>query len=112
EASGKEPRIADPAAFGEYLKREHLMLRRTREEVGRELPELQQIVVPMEVELDAETNRQARDYARVLLSQVTGASKAKFQAAGGLDTLIRKATGIAKAKEVARFVEILLDSGE
>lgn len=37
-SDGREPAITEPAAFGRYLVRERLMLRRTRDEVGRELP--------------------------------------------------------------------------
>jgi SNF2 family DNA or RNA helicase len=59
--------VADPAALGTYLRDAGLMLRRTRKEVGRELPEV--VRVPHTVEADEE-----------VLDKLTGVAKAPYVA--------------------------------
>jgi SNF2 family DNA or RNA helicase len=105
--------IKDPKAFGAYAREIGLMLRRTRSEVGRELPPL--TVVPHVVDSDSKAleNIQgaAAELARVILTQ-GGAPVAKMQAAGEFDWRLRQATGIAKAPYVAEFIRMLVESGE
>nr|WP_255633191.1 SNF2-related protein [Demequina sp. TTPB684] len=105
--------VREPAALGEYLRREGLLLARTRKEVGRELPQV--VKVPHTVESDpaaltAITGDAAR-LAEVILAQGTTRQE-RFQAAGELDWKVRQATGIAKAPYVAEFVKMLLESEE
>ena len=114
-ASGgdKKAQLADPAAFGEYLTSSGLMLRRTRKEVGRELPPIQRIPYIIDCDPDEirEANTTAADLAKIILSQSADPTS-RFNASGRLDALIRQATGVAKAPYVAEFVKMLLEQGE
>lgn len=107
-----KPRIQDPKAFGSYLREHHLMIRRTRNDVGRELPGLTKIthfVDPDSREFVKSDNR-ARELARLILQ---GSNKGdKFMAAGEFDALMRQTTGISKAVPVAAFVDMIIKSGE
>lgn len=110
----RTPRINDPKAFGTYLRDAGVMLRRTREEVGRELPELTR--VPHHVDCDTsyldDVESAATELARVIMTQNPTAQGEKFRAAEELSNLVRQATGIAKAPYVAEFVRLLVESGE
>lgn len=101
--------VGDTAALGEYLREQGLLLRRTRAEVGRELP------VPTETVLTIDSDTKAIDAAMVdvvtLAEQVlTGDRTERFVSAGQMDMRLRKATGIDKAPHVAAFVRLLLES--
>jgi len=106
--------VTDPARFGAYLRREGIMLRRTRAEVGRELPELTKI--PHTIEADTavldKLKGTAIDLAKVILSHNEQYRGEKMHAAGEFDVLMRQATGIAKAPYTAEFVRILVENGE
>ncbi len=103
--------ITDPEAFGHYMRNEHQMLRRTRKEVGRELPKVTRIV--QDVEFDAKVFEQglsaAEELARITLS---GTFLERGQAARAFDLRLRQATGLAKAPYVAEFTRMLVESGE
>lgn len=110
----EKPKLKDAEQFGAYLRREGIMLRRTRYEVGRELPALSKI--PYEIESDgkvlASITGDAVLLARTILASNESYKGEKMQAAGELDQLVRQATGIAKAPFVAEFVRLLVESGE
>lgn len=110
----RHARIKDPKAFGTYLRDAGLMLRRTREDVGRELPDLTR--VPHHVDCDTkrleDIDSAASELARVILSQNPLARGERFRAAEELSHLVRQATGIAKAPFVADFVRLLVEGGE
>lgn len=113
EAGGKA-RLSDAKEFGAYLRREGIMLRRTRADVGRELPALSKIIHEVEADsaaLDA-LKTDAVALAKIVLRHNEQFRGEKMQAAGEFDALMRQATGIAKAPYVAEFVKLLLDSGE
>lgn len=103
--------IADPSAFGAYLREQAIMIRRTREDVGRELPPL--TIVPHTVESDDAFDAVdgVSELATYILSR-SGAAFDQMKARGELDWKLRQATGIAKAKYVAGFVRMLVESGE
>lgn len=90
------------------------MLRRTRAEVGRELPALTKI--PHTIDTDravidkAETAALA--LARVVLAHNERFAGEKMKASGELDALVRQATGVAKAPHVAEYVRMICDNGE
>jgi SNF2 family DNA or RNA helicase len=109
---GDKARIADTEQFGAYLRREGIMLRRTRQEVGRELPELTKVIHAVEADDKALDNLKgdAIALAKVVLAHNESYRGERMNAAGKLDSLIRQATGIAKAPYVAEFVKLLLDS--
>ena len=109
-----EKSINDPKAFGEHLRREGLMIRRTRKDVGRELPPLS--IIPQTVECDtaalARIKGSAVELARIILAQAQRSQSERFRASGEFDMLLRQSTGIAKAPYVAEFVRMLVESGQ
>lgn len=111
---GDKARIADTAQFGAYLRREGIMLRRTRADVGRELPELQKIPHTIEADTNVlnELKGNAVELAKIVLRHNEQFRGEKMQAAGEFDMLMRQATGIAKAPYVAEFVRLLVENGE
>lgn len=106
-------RVTDPATLGTYLRAAGLMIRRTRKDIGREIPALTR--VRHVVECDPDSIRRATadvaELARRVLDRI-GSNLERMQAAGELDYRLRQATGIAKAGAVADFVRLLVDSGE
>lgn len=106
-------RVKDPQGLGIYLREQGVMLRRTREDVGQELPEI--VVVPHVVDTDSDLlERLTGDVvalADVILARDTGRTE-RFRASGELDWRMRRATGLAKAPYVADFVRLLLESEE
>lgn len=105
--------IRDPSAFGTYLRDTGLMLRRTRAEVGRELEDLQNIIIDVEVDMDC--IKAVEDISVKLARILTNPSQwrgDKMHAGGELSYKLREATGLAKAKFVADFVTTLVESGE
>jgi hypothetical protein len=104
--------VKDPAALGTYLRDQGLLLRRTRKDVHRELPD------PIEVEQQVDTDHATidqvaadiADTARILLGLAEATATERFQAAGDVDWRMRQATGIAKAAYVAEFAKLLLES--
>lgn len=113
-APGEKARLKDSKEFGAYLRREGIMLRRTRRDVGRELPELTKVVHEIDADQKALDNLKgdAIALARVVLRHNENFRGEKMQAAGEFDAMMRQATGIAKAPYVVDFVKLLLDSGE
>lgn len=106
-------KVADPAALGTYLREAGLMIRRTRKDVGREIPPL--TVVRHIVECDPKSIERATadvaELARRVIERV-GKPIERMQAASELDWRLRQATGVGKAAAVAEFVRMLVDSGE
>lgn len=109
-----KPAIADPKAFGSYLRDNGYMLRRTRQEVGRELPDL--IKIPHYVEADINAlntvSRSCAELARLILKQGESRKGEKMQASDELSNKLRQATGISKAPYVAEFLKLLVEQDE
>lgn len=113
-AYGGKPRIGDPAALGCYLRDNFLMLRRTRRDVGRELPSLSRVqhsIGSDERELH-KIKATAGALAKIILGRVAAGREERWRAGGEFDMLMRQATGLAKAPYVADFVRLLVESGE
>lgn len=111
DSYGRKVIIKNPQALGTYLRDNFLFLRRTREEVGLELPRINTII--QNVDYDEESVKKFEEIAKVLAIKVTqGSFMERGQAARELDMLARQSTGVAKAKGVAAFVRMLLESGE
>ncbi len=114
--AGKEPMLKDPNALSSYLQQHGMMIRRTRAQVGRELPDAR--IIFHEVKPDDDVYRKmtkgAAELARVMLemSSKNLAKGAQMAAAGQLEAMVYHATGVAKAPYVAKFVQLLLESGE
>lgn len=106
-------KVTDPKALGTYLRDEGILLRRTRAEVGRELPET--ITVEQNVDVDADVLDKLTGNAVAMAQLVLDKSAdrdERFQAAGQLDMRMRHATGVAKAPFAAEFIRLLLESEE
>lgn len=105
--------IQDPAAFGMMLRDAGVFLRRTRADVGQEMPPV--TVVPHTVQSDHrvfdDVAGAAAELARLVLDK-TAERQDRFRASGDLDQMLRQATGLAKAPYVADFVQLLLEDGE
>lgn len=103
--------VNDPVALGTYLREGFLFIRRTREEVGRELPQINKIVHTVGFREDVMEEQE--DLTRLLAIKVTsGSFVERGQAARELDILMRHNTGVAKAWDVAAYVRILLENKE
>jgi len=109
EWTGGGKTVVQPQALGTYLRENLLMLRRTRKEVGMELPPINKIV--HSVGYDENEVIKADKLAKQLAIKVTsGSFMERGQAARELDILVRHATGVSKAKNVAEYVKILLEN--
>lgn len=113
-AGGNKARIQDTEDFGAYLRRSGIMLRRTRAEVGRELPPLTKVVHELEADDSVLKNLdgEAVNLARIVLAHNENAVGERMRASGMFDAMLRQATGVTKAPFVAEFVKLLADSGE
>ena len=105
--------MRDPALLGDHLRREGLILRRTKQEVLTELPPKRRLVQ----EID-EDDRVYRELMRPVI-ELLGSLRALHPEAkerAMLEEQVgrgeRQATGVAKAPFVAAFVRALLDNGE
>ncbi len=105
--------VSDPQALGAYLRECSLMIRRTRADVGRELPPVQSFAeqVPYDEDVMKGLTDDALQLAKVILSAKSGFLE-KGQAARELDIKLRQATGIAKAPFVAEMVMEMVASGK
>jgi SWI/SNF-related matrix-associated actin-dependent regulator 1 of chromatin subfamily A len=104
--------VSDPKMLGEHLRREGLMLRRTKEEVLSELPAKRRIVQEIDSDPGA-FSENMKDVIR-LIGQHDSATdhfeKGRLKREIGQE--VRHATGVSKAPYVAEFVKMLLDAGE
>lgn len=105
--------VRDPALLGDHLRREGLILRRTKQEVLTELPPKRRLVQ----EIDAD-DKVYRELMRPVI-EMLGSLRALHPEArerAMLEEQVgrgeRQATGVAKAPFVAAFVRVLLDNGE
>jgi hypothetical protein len=104
-SAGDKHRIMDPPGFGAWVREQGLMLRRSRKDVGRELPSLVRSV--FEVPLDASDGA---DLEAVAWRALHGRPRDRFVARGDFDHRLRRWTGVAKAPAVADFVDELLET--
>lgn len=116
DLTGRDARkicVADPIALGTHLRETGLMLRRTRKDVGRELPDL--TVIRHVVEVNPERIHEAVASVAELAQRVldrTGSNFELMKWSGEIDYQMRQATGIGKAGSVADLVRLLVESGE
>ena len=106
--------VVKPDVLGDYLRREGLMLRRTKQEVLKELPPKRRLVQ----ELDWNDQVYARLMAPILPQLMrwrgdgTLTASARAMLEESISLRARQATGVAKAPYVCQFVRALLESGE
>jgi SNF2 family DNA or RNA helicase len=111
EWTGNSRTVSNPKALGTYLREQFAFLRRTKRDVGKEMPPVNRIVDM--IEHDEAKLRDIDELAHQLAVRTTvGEFTDRGQAARELDMLVRQQTGIAKAKGVAAFARILVEGGE
>lgn len=104
--------IRDPELLGDYLRREGLLLRRTKKDVAHELPPKRRYVQFIESDegVFKEIIKEAVELAVRSSKASTPFEKGRLE--GEAIRLTRRATGVAKARYVAAFVRTLLEVGE
>jgi len=108
---GSKWRITDPKALGTYMREQHVLLRRTKADVGLQLPKVSRIVE--HIDYDQKAVAAVDDMARMLAIKATsGSFIERGSAARDLDVMMRQTTGVAKAKSVAMFARLLVEAGE
>lgn len=104
--------VVDPGLLGDYLKREGLLLRRTKDQVLKELPPKRRVVqtIDFDTGLYGDLIQKAVEKAMIYdsITEFTERGRVKRE----IENETRQATGIAKAYHVAAFVKMLLDAGE
>ena len=103
--------VAKPELLGEYLRTEGIMLRRTKQEVLKQLPPKRRLV--QEIDWDDALYREmiSPAFSRLrLLDEADESRRALIEDQISQDE--RQATGCAKAPYVCAFVRTLLDGGE
>lgn len=110
----RKARLKDPDAFGSWLREQHIMIRRTRRDVGRELCDLSRVTHAIESDPAAlkDITDSAGELARIILNETAGQRGEKMRASEQFNNLLRQATGISKAPYVAAFVRMLIQNGE
>ena len=106
--------VAKPDLLGQKLRDEGMMLRRTKQEVLKELPPKRRLV--MEIDSDDSVYKKLMQPVWETLHQLKNSRDADASQRAlwemAVETGERQATGIAKAPYVAQFVRALLDAGE
>lgn len=104
--------VADPSLLGDHLKREGLMLRRTKMEVLDELPDKRRVVFPIDGDSKIFNKEIKNAMSMVKQLDVSENHLDKGRLHRLIDIETRKATGLSKAKDVADFVRLLVESDE
>lgn len=105
-----EKKVKDPEALGAYLREQHVFLRRLKSDVGQQMPKVN--VLHEIVESDESAFQGIDAIARSLASTaLTGSFTERGQALRELDMMVRRATGVGKARSVAAYARILLEGG-
>jgi superfamily II DNA or RNA helicase len=104
--------VKEPKALGTYLREQRVFLRRTKADVGQQMPPINKIVDF--VDYDTLAFSAFEDEGRRLAVQATTAKdfKDRGEAARMLDLKLRHTTGVAKAKAVAKVVKAIVQNGE
>lgn len=116
--------LRDADAFGSFLRDRGVMLRRTRVDVKREIPALTRATHEIEIDLSrqletsaeaAEATELARKLIEMRRRDIDDATieihRGEGLTMGGrLAAILRHATGVAKAIEVARFVDMVVET--
>ena len=102
--------VKDGEALGSYLREQHVYLQRSKADVGQQMPAVNRIIEP--VEADEAAMKSIRELARALaLRAIHGSFTERGEASRQLDLMARQATGVGKARFVAAYVRMLLESG-
>lgn len=103
--------VADPDALGSFLREQNVFLRRSKKDVGQDMPAVNHITE--NIEPDRETIASIHDLAsKLAMKTQTGTFMERGRAGRELDLLMRHATGVSKARSAAQYARILIDAGE
>jgi hypothetical protein len=103
-------RLGDPKAFGTYLREQHAFIRRTKQDVGQDMPAVNKIVDV--IDYDVVAMRSVDELAQTLAVRATsGTFTERGEATRELDLRVRHATGLAKAANVAAMARIIVEGG-
>jgi SNF2 family DNA or RNA helicase len=103
--------VSEPEALGSYLRENHAMLRRRKEDVYDEVNKVNTII--QTIGYDEKAVKNAEELAKKLaVATLSGSFTERGQAARQLDIHARQTTGVSKAKYVAEFIRVLVASGE
>lgn len=106
-------RVDNPRALGTHLRKQGILLRRTRADVGKELgPDPIEIEQPVETDSDKLAQMLEQGIVALASKVISGTKEQKFTSGGQLEAQMRKATGVAKAPYVAEFAKLVLESQE
>ena len=106
--------VVKPDLLGAYLKREGLMLRRTKQEVLKELPPKRRLVQELDWNDKVYAQLMEPILPQLLRWKTDGTLTASARAMleEQISQRARQATGVAKAPYVCQFVRALLEGGE
>jgi len=102
-------KVSNPQALGTYLREQHAFIRRTKQDVGQQIPPINRIIEIVESDERAIGNISELAH-KLALKTLSGAFLERGQAGRELDLLVRHATGVGKAASVAAYVRILLEA--
>ncbi|WP_415913098.1 SNF2-related protein [Neptuniibacter sp. QD37_11] len=103
--------VKDPAALGAYLRETHMMLRRTKKDVGQEAKQER----PHVEWVEPNTKRVAEAEAlaeQLAIKTLSSNFHEAGMAAREFDLKMREMTGIAKAHQTAAYVRMFIEAGQ
>ena len=106
--------VAKPELLGDHLRKEGLMLRRTKQEVLPELPEKRRLVQEIDADDALYVHLMAPVWEKLYRWRQDQALSASARAIleDQISQEARQATGLAKAPYVCQFVKALVNAGE
>ena len=111
EWCGYSGKITNPEALGSYLLETSSYIRRTKADVFDQVPPVNKIVHTVGYDKKAVHDIEAD--AKILAQTVLDGSFVESgQAARELSIMLRKVTGVSKARDVANYVRIILENDE
>lgn len=103
-------RLKDPKALGDYLRSTGKYLARSKQDIGMELPKLTRFTHTVGFDQKEIDKMEAK--ARILAIQaLQGDFIERGHASRELSVMVRKATGISKARDVAEYVKTIAGNG-
>lgn len=104
--------VVEPEILGDYLRREGLLLRRTKEKVLKELPPKRRVVQHIDSDENLYNNLIAKTIEKAKTIKELENIFEKGRVTREVVNEARQATGIAKAPYVCDFVKMLLEAEE
>lgn len=102
--------VKDPDALGAYLREQNVILRRRKADVGQESKQLKPELYWCDPDQKAVADAEALA-EQLAITTLTGSFAEAGQAAREFDMRMRELTGISKAKAVAAWVRMFVESG-